>query len=139
MCCIRRPFLAPCSPVRPTLLRHMKHLFFLGLEVSPLPSSLLEEATGAALEAAGWFTTTYEERKQGGKKDLLVMLGLISHYLISLICKSSRLMSFVHKTCKDNRNCVLLSLTTLISMSLISKLPPLVFRRKQCTALRKKI
>lgn len=62
------PFLAPCSPVRPTLLRHMKHLFFLGLEASPLPSSLLEEATGAELEAAGWFTTTYEERKQGEKK-----------------------------------------------------------------------
>ncbi len=42
-----------CSPVRPTLLRHMKHLFFLGLGVSPLLSSLLEEATGAGLEAAG--------------------------------------------------------------------------------------
>lgn len=60
MSCIRR------SPVRPTLLRHMKHLFFLGLGVSPLPSSLLEEATEEELEAAGWFTTTHEERKQGG-------------------------------------------------------------------------
>lgn len=50
----------------------MKHLFFLGLGVSPLPSSLLEEATEEELEEAGWFTTTHEERKQGGN-------SLISH------------------------------------------------------------
>lgn len=53
------------SPVRPTLLRHMKHLFFLGLGVSPLLSSLLEEATGVGLEAAGWLTTRYNKRQQG--------------------------------------------------------------------------
>lgn len=45
------------SPVRPTLLRHMKHRFFLGLELSPLLSSVLEDATGVGLEAAGWLTT----------------------------------------------------------------------------------
>lgn len=57
----------PCSPVRPTLLRHMKHLFFLGLEVSPLLSSLLEEAIGAGLEAAGWFTTAYKKKTERRK------------------------------------------------------------------------
>lgn len=58
----------------------MKHLFFLGLGVSPLPSSLLEEATGVGLEEAGWFTTKHEERQQEQRK-------LISHtnfnYLLS--------------------------------------------------------
>lgn len=70
----------------------MKHLFFLGLGVSPLLSSPLEEATGVGLEAAGWFTT--EERQQEKEKELVVV-SLISHYLISSICKRSRLMSFV--------------------------------------------
>ena len=69
----------------------MKHLFFLGLGVSPLLSSPLEEATGVGLEAAGWFTT--EERQQEKKK--LVMVSFISHYLISSIYKQNYLMSFV--------------------------------------------
>lgn len=38
----------------------MKHLFFFGLDESSLLSSLLEEAMGVALEAAGWFTTVDE-------------------------------------------------------------------------------
>lgn len=42
----------------------MKHLFFLGLGVSPLFSSLLEEATGVGLEAAGWLTTADNRRKE---------------------------------------------------------------------------
>lgn len=46
----------------------MKHLFFLGLGVSLLLSSLLEEATGVGLEAAGWLTTTQKERQWEGKK-----------------------------------------------------------------------
>lgn len=57
---------SPNSPVRPTLLRHMKHLFFLGLGVSPFPSSLLEAATGVELEAAGWLTTTEKGKKNEG-------------------------------------------------------------------------
>lgn len=47
----------------------MKHLFFLGLGVSPLLSSLLAEAIGVGLEAAGWLTTTYKERQQ--RKNIL--------------------------------------------------------------------
>lgn len=57
----------PRSPVRPTLLRHMKHLFFLGLGVSAFPSSLLDEARGAGMEAAGWFTTKQQKRKRKGR------------------------------------------------------------------------
>lgn len=64
------PLCSPsCSPVRPTLLRHIKHLFFLGFGVSPLLSSLLEDATGVGLEAAGWFTTT----KKGQQRTKLII------------------------------------------------------------------
>ena len=47
-----------CLPVRPTFLRHIKHLFFLGLGGSPLPSSLEdEEEPPPEPEAVGWLTT----------------------------------------------------------------------------------
>lgn len=48
----------------------MKQRFFLGLGVSPLPSSVLGETTGEGLEAAGWLTTTHKEKK--GKKDVFM-------------------------------------------------------------------
>lgn len=53
----------------------MKHLFFLGLGVSLLLSSLLEEATGVGLEAAGWLTTTQKERQWEGKKKKVISHG----------------------------------------------------------------
>lgn len=68
---------SPCSPVRPTLLRHMKHLFFLGLGMSTFPSSLLEGARGAGLEGAGWFTTMHKKRGKGSE---IVTLEVISDF-----------------------------------------------------------
>lgn len=67
----------PRSPVRPTLLRHMKHLFFLGLGMSTFPSSLLEGARGAGLEGAGWFTTIHKKRRKGSE---IVTLEVISDF-----------------------------------------------------------
>lgn len=68
---IQTPILGCCVnyvPVRPTLLRHIKQRFFLGFGVSPLPSSVLGEATWEGLEAAGWFTTTDNKDKKKKQK-----------------------------------------------------------------------
>ncbi len=46
-----------CSPVRPTFLRHMKHLFFLGLRASGVLVSSPSAVFGGAVDAVGWVTT----------------------------------------------------------------------------------
>lgn len=45
------------SPVRPTFLRHIKHLFLLGLVASGVLASSLPAVLGDAVDAVGWVTT----------------------------------------------------------------------------------